>query len=65
VIDDWIEDSIGIVLVVIIYQTQRFEVAPKSGVVASHKDMTKFPTSDLAHMVGEGMHRVGGQAGGY
>jgi hypothetical protein len=55
--NDQIEDSIGLVLVMIIYQTQRFEVPPKLDAMASHKDMVVFPISNLAHMLGEGMHR--------
>jgi hypothetical protein len=50
------EDSIDLALVVLIYQTQRFVVPPTLGTMVFHKDMTTFPTSDLAHMVGVGLH---------
>lgn len=46
--DDRIEeDSIGLVLVTLIYETRKFWGAPKPGVVASHKDMVAFHRSDL------------------
>jgi hypothetical protein len=51
--DDWIEEGlVGLVLLLLIYQTQKFRVPPKAGVVASQKDMVAFPTSDLVYMVG-------------